>query len=197
LWQRQHVLKDENISINDESIYRLFGNEKGEEDQNKLHAGRLYFFPTFFRHQSLEIINPQNREKRSGRNPIPFESVPIAIIDKSAPTGLTDEEKNIKFTTGVFTLLYVPFDCIGQIEGETHRQVAEDLEHVAKGLQTMFRETGFGAKTRSGFGLAKEPLQEVLFEIQAQGIQKDSELPVSFDGLTKFAKMLAEQLKTY
>ncbi len=58
LWQGGY--KEEN-----ESICRLFGNKKGEEIQENFQEGRLYFFPTFFRHQSLEIINPQNREKRS------------------------------------------------------------------------------------------------------------------------------------
>jgi CRISPR-associated protein Cmr2 len=187
LWQKKNVLKDKNFNVNDKSIYRLFGNEKGEEIQENFHAGHLYFFPTFFKHQSLEIINPQNREKRSGRNPIPFESVPVAI---------RDEERNIKFTTGVFTLLYIPFDCIGRNDSEIRRQVAEDLDHVAHGLQTMFRETGFGAKTRSGFGLAGETLQDVSLEIQAPGIQKDSKLPGSFGDLTVAMGRLAEQLRS-
>ena len=63
----------------DEAIYRLFGNEKGEENQDELHAGRLYFFPTFFTQKSLEIINPHDRERRVGKNPILFESVPGGV----------------------------------------------------------------------------------------------------------------------
>src|SRR6266567_5058563 len=84
LWQLEY-------GPNNEAIYRLFGNEQGEEKQEKLHAGRLYFFPTFFTQKSLEVINPQNRKLRSGEKPITFESVPIGA-------------------TGVFTVLYVPSD---------------------------------------------------------------------------------------
>ncbi len=122
-------------------IYRLFGNNKEEEDQNKLHAGRLYFFPTFFDQKSLEVINPQNRKLRAGDKPILFESVPA----------------NSK-ATGAFTLLFVPFDRMGMNEKETRDQVAEELKIVAQGIHAMFRIYGFGAKTSSGFGLAREDI---------------------------------------
>jgi CRISPR-associated protein Cmr2 len=130
LWQLGHREQDERIR-------RLFGNEKDAEGQENFRAGRLYFYPTFFIHKSLEIINPQNRARRAGEKPIPFESVPEG-------------------TTGVFTLLYVPFDLIGKNEQETRTEVAGDLQLVAIGLQAMFRTYGFGAKTSSGFGLARE-----------------------------------------
>src|SRR5207248_3303015 len=65
--------------------------EKSPEEQAKrFYAGSLYFFPTFFTRKGMEIINPQDREKRAGSLPIPFESVPAG-------------------STGTFTLLYVPF----------------------------------------------------------------------------------------
>jgi CRISPR-associated protein Cmr2 len=130
LWQLGHREQDERIR-------RLFGNAKDAEDQESFRAGRLYFYPTFFTHKSLEIINPQDRRLRSGKDPILFESVP-------------------KDTPGVFTLLYVPFDIIGENEQETRTEVAGDLQLVATGLQAMFRTYGFGAKTSSGFGLARE-----------------------------------------
>jgi len=132
LWRLAHREEDERIR-------RLFGNKKGAEDQENFRAGRLYFYPTFFTHKSLEIINPQDRRLRSGKDPILFESVP-------------------KDTPGVFTLLYVPFDLIGKNEQETRTEVAGDLQLVADGLQAMFRTYGFGAKTSSGFGLARETL---------------------------------------
>jgi CRISPR-associated protein Cmr2 len=127
----------------DEDIRRLFGNEKGIEDQEDSRSGRLHFFPTFFTRKGLEIINPQDRKLRVGSNPIPFESVP------------RDSE-------GSFTVLYVPFDRIGEDEKETRREVAAELRLVAEGLQAMFRIYGFGAKTSSGFGLAKEKIQGTL-----------------------------------
>lgn len=136
----------------DEAICRLFGNEKGEKNQDKLHAGRLCFFPTFFTQKSLEIINPHDRERRVGKNPILFESVPGGI----------------KGATGNFTLLYVPFDCIGKDEKTTREQVAQDLQLVAEGLQAMFRTYGFGAKTSSGFGHANEYVANGLLRLRVK-----------------------------
>ncbi len=75
LWQLEHIVKK--TAIKYEAVPRLFGNDRNELDQEKLHAGRLLFFPTFFTEKSLEIINPQDRELRSGSLPIPFESVPL------------------------------------------------------------------------------------------------------------------------
>jgi CRISPR-associated protein Cmr2 len=153
LWQLEHREQDE-------PIRRLFGNEKGAEDQKNFRAGRLYFYPTFFTHKSLEIINPQDRRLRSGKDPILFESVP-------------------KDTPGVFTLLYVPFDLIGENEQETRTEVAGDLQLVADGLQAMFRTYGFGAKTSSGFGLGRETLSPTgILRLQANtsAIQKQEKV---------------------
>ena len=128
LWQLGHR---EGVQVN-----RLFG-ETRDDDTGQ--AGHLYFYPTFFDKIGLEIINPHDRERRVGKNPILFECVPLE-------------------TTGRFTLLYVPFDRIGQDETETRGQVAEDMTLLAQGLQAMFTTYGFGAKTSSGFGLADETL---------------------------------------
>ncbi len=130
LWQLGY--RDNNADVS-----HLFGNEKGVESQEDFQSGCLQFFPTFFTMKSLEIINPQDRKLRSGSNPIPFESVPEG-------------------SNGVFTLLHVPFDCIGKDEKDTRSQVLKELKLIAEGLQAMFLTYGFGAKTRSGFGLAKE-----------------------------------------
>jgi len=128
LWKLRH---DET----DAAIRRLFGNEKGAEEDFK--AGRLRFFPTFFNQHSLEIINPHDRKRKVGKNPILFESV-----SAGAP--------------GVFSLLYVPFDRAGQDEAQTRHEVAEDLELVADGVQAMLGVYGFGAKTSSGYGAVGE-----------------------------------------
>ncbi len=122
------------------AIIRLFGNPR-ESEEGK--SGRLYFFPTFFDkidEVDLEVINPHDRKTGVGsRGPILMESVPADA-------------------TGYFTLLYVPFDRLGQDEAETRRQVAEDLTLLAQGLRAMFTLYGFGAKTSSGFGLAEDSL---------------------------------------
>jgi len=138
LWQLGHQ--------NDNSLNRLFGkvNEVNDEGQ----AGRLFFYPTFFNRISLEIINPHDRKRRVGKNPILFESVPEG-------------------TTGQFTLLYVPFDRIGdkeanppQKQNSLTEEIAEDLNLLAEGLRDMFTAYGFGAKTSSGFGLADERMHD-------------------------------------
>jgi CRISPR-associated protein Cmr2 len=117
------------------AIRRLFGNERAAEEN--FQAGRLRFFPTYFKQHGLEIINPHDRERRVGKNPILFESVPPG-------------------TPGVFSLLYVPFNRIGRDDPETRRQLAEDLALVGEGVQAMFCTYGFGAKTSSGYGTAVE-----------------------------------------
>lgn len=128
LWNQGH---DEEQS----AVRRLFGNERAAEED--FQAGRLRFFPTYFKQHGLEIINPHDRQRRVGKNPILFESVPAG-------------------TPGVFSLLYVPFTRIGRDEPETRRQLAEDLALVAEGVRAMFCTYGFGAKTSSGYGTAVE-----------------------------------------
>lgn len=168
-WQLQHASNDEHI--NDEITNRLFGNDKGEEKE--FQAGSLYFFPTFFTRKGLEIINPQDREKRAGSNPILFESVPAA-------------------STGTFTLLYVPF-----ITGEetTKEQAANDLEAVILAAKAMFRVYGFGAKTHSGFGQTQETIRDVLLEVRATGIEKISAPTLSFEGLTDRSNAVVQKLR--
>ncbi len=169
LWQLGHKEEDKLIHR------RLFGNEKGAEAPEDFRAGRLYFYPTFFTMKGLEIINPQDRQTRAGSVPILFESVPEG-------------------TRGVFTLLYVPFDLIGKEEQETRKQVAEDLQMVAPGLQAMFRTYGFGAKTSSGFGLAREEVRGT-WRLGAEGLESKLERPFSsFRDLMKHTEEVANSL---
>lgn len=119
-----------------EQVRRLFGETRGDGTGR---AGRLIFFPTFFTQTGLEIINPHDRVRRVGKNPILLECVPIGA-------------------QGTFTLLYVPFDRIGQDAQETRSQVAADLQLVTEGIQAMLTTYGFGAKTSSGFGVVEDRL---------------------------------------
>ena len=130
----------------DQQIQRLFG-AANDDQPDEGNAGRLYFYPAFFTQTRLEIVNPHDRKRRVGKNPILFESVPAGA-------------------KGAFSLLYVPFDCIGKDEAETRQQVFADLQRVAEGLQAMFLTYGFGAKTSSGFGLAMEELEDGFFQIR-------------------------------
>ncbi len=113
-----------------ENHYRT---EKVEERQ-----GRLFCFPTFFDGIGLEIINPHDRKRRVGKNPILFECVPAGA-------------------TGTFRLLYVPYDWPGKVtpdEAILRQQVQADLPLVAETVRDLLTVYGFGAKTSSGFGAA-------------------------------------------
>lgn len=143
LWQLGHDKKD------DEQIQRLFGEIRSDEGGQ---AGRLFFYPTFFTQTCLEIINPHDRKRRVGKNPILFESVPAGA-------------------SGTFSLLYVPFDLIGKDEGEAEKQALEDLQQVAEGLRAMFLTYGFSAKRTSGYGVVKETVSGGFLQIRIEEIQ--------------------------
>lgn len=153
LWQLGHQ-KD------DEQIICLFGDAREDE---KGQAGRLYFYPTFFDKIGVEVINPHDRKKGTGKNPILIESVPIGA-------------------TGDFILLYVPF---GTVQAS---QVAEDLKLVAEGVQAMLTVYGFGAKTSSGFGVA-ELSGKIEFGIRADwpwSTQSATEVKISEPELPRY-----------
>ncbi len=151
LWQNGFRHDSENHS--NDQIKRMFGDVRGKEgenaDEERGQSGRLIFFPTFFTQTSLEIINPHDRKTRVGKNPILFESVPVNA-------------------QGTFTLLYVPFDRIGEDETQTRKQVTQDLQVLAEGVRAMFRVYGFSAKRTSGFGLAEEDRLNGVMQIRVE-----------------------------
>lgn len=188
-WAATKCLVDRALSPEDFAherlrLTRLFGDEKGEETGNiqalarfldkaggkeaaalyrqmvkryfrrtaddpmPHHAGRLNFFPTFFSRMDLEVINPHVRERKVGTVPILLECVP-------------------KGSRGDFVLLYLPFDRVGLSEADPERgfrplgeEVLGDTILVATAIRFMFTESGFGAKTSAGFGVARERLAE-------------------------------------
>jgi len=144
--------------------------------------GRLFCFPTFFNQIGLEIINPHDRKRRVGKNPILFECVPIGA-------------------TGRFTLLYVPFDQVGKDEEKTCRQVAQDLPLLAEGVQAMFTLYGFGAKTSSGFGLAKETLVgqgELILNTEVDvATSAEEQVPAQEDPLQQLAQDIEQFLQRF
>jgi len=128
----------------DPVMVRLFGNVKGEEEQDRFQAGRLHFFPTFFGQIGQEVINPHDREGGAGEQPIYFECVP-------------------REAEGVFTLLYVPFDMADKPDEWLHPKIQQspsqiaiaDLITVVDATAKLFTIYGFGAKISSGFGTAQ------------------------------------------
>ncbi|TYC00858.1 MAG: hypothetical protein FXF54_01675 [Kosmotoga sp.] len=128
------ALWHEGMKEDDEQITRIFGNERHKNESFR--QGRLHFFPSFFDRVDYEIINPHDRKTRTGTVPILIESIPSSANSK-------------------FSLLYVPFDLTGKKEEESMRQMLEDLKLIVEGIKAMFTVYGFGAKTSSGYGIAR------------------------------------------
>ena len=116
-------------------IARLFGLARGEAEEGLSNLGRLRFYPTFFDRIDLDIINPHSRSTKAGTVPIPLETVPAGA-------------------GGVFTLLYLPFDLVGQDPEQARIQATEDLQAIGQGILMMMRVYGFSAKRSRGYGLA-------------------------------------------
>lgn len=162
LWQLGY--KEEN-----EHIQRLFGNERATEGESSFQKGRLHIYPTFFNKKSLEVINPHDREKRTGSKPIYFESVPIDV-------------------KGVFSLLCIPFDKLGE---EIPHQATSDLKLLCEGLHAMFMVYGFGAKTSSGFGTAESELTDGKIVLNVKDIETSKKKEVQIQPSDKsFEKYL-------
>jgi len=139
-------------------IKRIFGNKRAEQDQKKVRRGRLHLFPTFFTKIDFEVINPHDRDRKVGTNPILFEVVPVGA-------------------SGQFTLLYVPFDLVGTNENIVKLQFTKDLDLLIDGLNSMFRSYGFGAKTSSGYGIAKPELSDGKMTLRVKANQKEATKP--------------------
>jgi len=101
--------------------------------------GRLFCYSTIFDRIGLEVINPHDRARRVGRQPILIECVPSG-------------------TDGAFELLYVPFDLAGEGETEIRCQVGLDLAWIATAVYDTMTTLGFGAKTSSGYGVTEDQL---------------------------------------
>jgi len=122
----------------DARVIRLLGNPK--EEKEDFRRGRLSFYPTFFDALEVQVINPHSRETGAGTQPIYIESVP-------------------RNAEGIFALLYTPI-IPSKPDGPLpdRNEVLDDLENVEKAIYSLLVETGFGAKTSSGMGRAKEEI---------------------------------------
>lgn len=109
----------------------LFGNEKGEE--RSFHQGALVFYPTWFNKIGFEVINPHDRSRRAGKQPIYYEVVPPG-------------------TEGKLRLLYAPWPEPEMKETATATDVLSKLLEAAEALLTTY---GVSAKRTVGWGTAK------------------------------------------
>ena len=204
LVERSDSLSDTEFADRRFNIAMLFGDEKGEEtgklrdiakylDETRpkassiykrkvrkcfsieddkpfpSHAGLLHFYPTYFTKIGLEMINPHDRETGAGSQPIYFESVPAGA-------------------EGVFTLLYVPVNCIG--DGDAGIDERSALCQVAEGLRLMLTEYGFGAKTSSGYGVAKDSVDDGKLVLNGEGIEFSEQGEVVVEPPDEFHKYL-------
>lgn len=158
-----------------ELVQALFDFEKNVESDDKKrkiphHSGNLYFYPTFFYNLSQEVINPHDRKKKAGKNPIPIESVPQGSVGK-------------------FALLFAPINT-GKKVYSSH-DLYRDLRLVVSALHDILQSYGFGAKTSSGFGAVGEINQGIF---QVKGIMNEIDFS-GFNGLKGLPDKLEMILK--
>lgn len=120
--------------------YKLNTYLKFNQDESVNYAGSLRFYPTFFRKLDLEIINPHDRERRVGTNPILIEAVPKGEI-------------------GLFQMVYLqqPFWRFTKsrenvLAAKKQEWAEKSLKISAQTMQLLFSELGIGAKRSSGYG---------------------------------------------
>jgi len=112
-------------------IVHLFGNAKGAEED--FTRGALQCFPTWFDKVGFEVINPHDRARRAGTQPITYEVVPAG-------------------SKASLHLLYAPTPGQAQRQGVDPVDVLSPLLDAAKKLVTVY---GFSAKRTAGWGLAE------------------------------------------
>ena len=110
-------------------ILHLFGNEKGEEEF--FHKGALVFYPTWFNKIGFEVINPHDRTRRAGTQPIYYEVVP------------PDAQ-------GTLSLLYAPWPGMKPKVDEE-----EILPNLLKAIEMLLETYGISAKRTVGWGTTK------------------------------------------
>jgi len=126
----KHLEKDPKMNNlkEPEWMIHLFGNEK-EENEN-FNRGALVFYPTWFSRICFEVINPHNREKRAGTNPILYEVVPAG-------------------TAATLYLLYAPTNI-----KESNKHKKDILDKFPTAIEELLTVYGFSAKKTSGWGIA-------------------------------------------
>ena len=117
-----------------------------QKDPLPHHSGRLTFYPTFFDLIDVEVINPHSRKTKAGTHPIYLECVPASASGTCC-------------ASGTFSLLYVPFDIVGEDINSAKGEAAKHLRYLAPAIRALFLTYGFSAKRTSGYGVANDEIQ--------------------------------------
>ena len=117
-------------------VLHLFGNERGEDE--RFRSGALVCHPTWFDKVVFEVINPHDRARRAGTQPIYYEVVPAG-------------------TEGKLRLLYAP------LPGERERdQTTPDafIQDLIDSIRALLENYGISAKRTAGWGKARIDLKK-------------------------------------
>lgn len=112
-------------------IVHLFGNAKGEDED--FSRGALQCFPTWFDKVGFEVINPHDRARRAGTQPIVYEVVPPG-------------------RKAALHLLYAPAPGRAEAQQVDSADALGRLFEAARKLLTVY---GFSAKRTAGWGIAE------------------------------------------
>lgn len=110
-------------------IVDLFGNEKGEKEH--FNQGVLAFYPTWFNRIGYEVINPHDRSRRAGTQPVYYEVVPAGA-------------------SGTLFLLYAPFPGMTV---KSEQKTA--LRNLFLAIEVLLTHYGISAKRTAGWGTAQ------------------------------------------
>jgi len=120
-------------------ILHLFGNEKGEKEH--FQQGVLAFYPTWFDKIGFEVINPHDRSRRAGTQPIYYEVVPGRRPKPGNPDQHEDGGK------GKLHLLYAPWPGM-----KAAAKPEEVLRQLLEAIETLLTTYGISAKRTVGWG---------------------------------------------
>lgn len=132
-----------------DSELRLFGSRKHEAESNddERLRGRLIFFSTHWSRVGTYVINPHDRSK-SKATPIRYETIP-------------------KDAEAWYAVLYCFWTSAILPREQAAGEAAEDLYGLASAVAHQFLLQGFGAKTSSGFGLARDVVAAGTFQLRS------------------------------
>lgn len=125
-------------------ILHFFGNEKEEEQD--FHQGALVFYPTCFNKLGFEVINPHNRARRAGTQPIYYEVVPGRRVERNQD----GSEKEIEGAKGTLSLLYAPWPGM-----KSEADPPEVLPQLLEAIEVLLTTYGISAKRTVGWGTAR------------------------------------------